>query len=762
VPISRKQRSADSKPQVAAGTLQQAAAIRAWLEITTTRTKALNVRYVRKLAEAARHVTDPDGCATPQLAQELQRIERAYSFTPKARRLFQNFLGSLGIDSSYSIQVPADDRPYWMRTDHPLTHYRSRPELPSRADVVVVGAGLTGASAAYHLSEAARNQDLRVVVVDKGAPASEASGRNGGNFELLPENSVGIYEGLARERFSFLRRCYPAVPIEILRTESERQASVVLGFALRNRDRLKHIIEQENIDCDFSPKGWLYLAHTEREEQAICEEVMFAAEQGQRIELWSRMKIRNEFGFRRDYIGRFIPGDGSYHPFNYVYGVFESALRSGVELYTGFKVCQITSSNEDSHSVVTDAGTIVARRVIVATNAFTHQIFPELGAMRPAESQIAVTEFAPDRCRGRIVTSEEGPVYFNQPRAGARNGLAPLLLGGGSDRPIANPSSRRRSAKIHSKLLLLREKFYPELKNRPFSTEWVGSCAYTPDQLPAVGFLRPGIIVAAGYNGYGGSYTCAAGQAAAMMALTGQTPEWVPQDVFSPKRLLGKTPLFMDETDSLWRIAASLCAQLRAVNRQISDAISFSGTTAARFSAAGHSVPPPDHTQSTPTSTVNPELLRALPAFSDFTLSESQALLSMMCRWDLPKGTLLFSHGSPGRSCFIVLSGAVNVSMQVRGQEQLLATLPAGSIFGQVALIEGCPRTTTCTIHKDAILLEVDREPCERLFASRSVTALKFLAALNQGLISALRGADRQLMRLTIENRVPWSADAAV
>src|SRR5581483_2642043 len=126
------------------------------------------------------------------------------------------------------------------------------------------------------------------------------------------------------------------------------------------------------------------------------------------------------------------------------------------------------------------------------------QLFPELRTIRPAQSQISVTEFAPDRCQGRIVTSEEGPIYFNQPRDGAKNGLAPLLIGGGDDRDMNNPESRRRSSQIHDTLLDLRQKFYPELKKRPFSTEWVGPIALTPDRLPVIGWLRPGIIIAAG------------------------------------------------------------------------------------------------------------------------------------------------------------------------------------------------------------------------------------------------------------------------
>jgi hypothetical protein len=46
------------------------------------------------------------------------------------------------------------------------------------------------------------------------------------------------------------------------------------------------------------------------------------------------------------------------------------------------------------------------------------------------------------------------------------------------------------------------------------------------------------------------------------------------------------------------------------------------------------------------------------------------------------------------------------------------------------------------------VLLEMEQAPCADLFMSRSAAALKFLATVNQGLIAAVRGADRRLLRL--------------
>jgi len=709
--------------------------------------KPVSREQVRRLKASLTQLLDRGGRASQRLATGLQRIEREYRFTSAARAEFQTLLGALGLDSAFPIQIPVDSEPSWSRYAHPLKHYRSQARLAPEADVVIIGAGLTGASAAYHLRDATA-EGLRVVVIDRGSPAGEASGRNAGNFELLPENSVGTYDGLARERLHFLWRCYPTIPREVLRVEAERQASLVFSFAIRNRDRLKQIIEQEQLACDFAPKGWLYLANTEAEEQAICDELALASGLDQQVEIWSRMKIRHEFGFDRGFIGRFVPGDGTYHPAKFVYGVLQVAVNAGVELYTGLPVRRVYAASDSRHVIETDEGSLRARSVIVATNAFTRQLFPELQAIRPAQSQISLTEFAPDRCRGRAVTCEEGPVYFNQPRAGARDGMAPLLLGGGKDRPMRNPSSRRRSPKTHARLLELRDRYFPELRKRPFSTEWIGPIALTPDQLPAMGFLKPGIIVAAGFNGYGGSYCVAAGQAAADMALSGVVPDWLPEDVFSPQRLLNRTPLFFAETNSLWCYAASLCVQLRATNRQLLEALKYSARPLRpRPAVLAHSNDGDGKYDATQPAVI-PASLQSLNPFRGFSDEECAELLTIVRARNARTGEVLFGESNPGDACFVIVKGTVDVSFDPQGGEKLPTRLGPSSIFGQLALIDGGSSNGTCTVSQDTLLLEMKHDACHQLLARHSPLAYKFLASLTDGVIDALRCAERHLKRL--------------
>ena len=58
------------------------------------------------------------------------------------------------------------------------------------------------------------------------------------------------------------------------------------------------------------------------------------------------------------------------------------------------------------------------------------------------------------------------------------------------------------------------------------------------------------------------------------------------------------------------------------------------------------------------------------------------------------------------------------------------------------------------------MLAEIEPDACERLLDSRSAIALKLLAALNEGLVAALRSADRHLMRLDAERDGGWNASA--
>jgi CRP-like cAMP-binding protein len=142
--------------------------------------------------------------------------------------------------------------------------------------------------------------------------------------------------------------------------------------------------------------------------------------------------------------------------------------------------------------------------------------------------------------------------------------------------------------------------------------------------------------------------------------------------------------------------------------------------------------------------------LRSLKPFHGFSPEECAEILAIARARSARKGDVLFTESRPGDACYVVVNGAVDVSFD--GSEKLLARLGPSSIFGQVALIDGGRSNGTCTVQQDTLLLEMKHDACYRLLALHSPLAYKFLAALTDGVIHALRGAERQLSRLSSRN----------
>lgn len=511
---------------------------------------------VAAFAPLAQAQADAHGRVTPALQAALTRVEETHAdrFTRGARRAWQTLVARLGAETSLPIGMPEVAVPYWQKDGHPLAGHGARDPLPAEADVVIVGAGLTGASAAHRLAAEAKAKGLRVIVLEAGDPATQASGRNGGNFHLLPENYVGQYRGLPGERAKLLRRLDPSISPADAAALGDKQAKAILRLSAVNRARLLHLVESEGIDADLAPNGAVRAARSAAEEAVIREEAEYVRAQGHDVRPMSAGEVDAALGLPEGtsaHGGRFSALDGNYHPLKYVIGVLNAAMDKGVRLFTRTPVEKLERDGR-GWSVTTARGKVRAGRVILATNAFTSALAPQLAEIRAFRSQIQVTEHVAESWQGRLLTADSGDLYGHHPNGERYRGAdgvsrAPLLIGGGKDAPTnADPRRVPRSRRTHELLRAKRDALHPELKRVPPAREWAGPTGFTPDFLPAIGELEPGLIVAAGFNGYGGVYTQAAGLAAAEIALTGRAPDWAPQDVFSPKRLLPKEAPALD------------------------------------------------------------------------------------------------------------------------------------------------------------------------------------------------------------------------
>jgi hypothetical protein len=142
----------------------------------------LSVSDVRRLPrEAILRSRATRGRADAALSQRLRAVEADHDFTPRAGLLFQQLLARLRVPSARPLAMAPDRLPYWLRGPQPLANYQSGADLPASADVVIIGAGLAGASTAYHLGEAVRTRALRVVVPRRGQRRSRWSSATPGH-----------------------------------------------------------------------------------------------------------------------------------------------------------------------------------------------------------------------------------------------------------------------------------------------------------------------------------------------------------------------------------------------------------------------------------------------------------------------------------------------------------------------------------------------------------------------------------------------------
>src|SRR2546429_9944135 len=92
-----------------------------------------------------------------------------------------------------------------------------------------------------------------------------------------------------------------------------------------------------------------------------------------------------------------------------------------------------------------------------------------------------------------------------------------------------------------------------------------------------------------------------------------------------------------------------------------------------------------------------------------------------------PSGTVLFREGDRGQTMYVIRSGRVNISKRIGDSEITLAVLGAGEFFGEMALLEGLPRSAGATGVGEALLIGVGEGAVATLRGRNSAVALRVL-----------------------------------
>lgn len=364
-----------------------------------------------------------------------------------------------------------EGRSFWQATMPALPDRRGRP-LPDVADVVVIGGGLTGVTAARQLAL----QGAVVTLLEAETLGWGASTRNGGI----------VHPG------------YKWGPRTLIERHGEETGRALYAETLEAYETVKRLIAEEGIDCSFEERGHLELAYAPGHVRDLLEERESLALVGVEASVIGRGSIRAEIGTDAYHGALVFPGSGGLHPGRYFVGLAEAAARAGADLHEGVRVRTVRPQADGRAVVETERGAIIARDVVLATNGYTDGAVPALRRrLIPIGSYIIVSEVLPEDLAAEL--SPKGRMFFDTKNFLYYWRLTPdrrMLFGG---RASFRPTSVERTAAILHRGLL---EVHPQL--RPFRIEyaWGGNVGFTVDRMPHVGRMA-GVTYAMGYCGTG-------------------------------------------------------------------------------------------------------------------------------------------------------------------------------------------------------------------------------------------------------------------
>jgi gamma-glutamylputrescine oxidase len=369
------------------------------------------------------------------------------------------------------------------------TSAHAAPEHPrltgaERADVVVLGGGITGLSTAIELAE----RGYRVIVVEGERVGWGASGRSGGQA-------------------IFGYGC------EMSRIEAQLgqdAARALFDWSVEGVDLIAERARKYAIDCDWVP-GHAHAAiklrqvdELKRWQDDLERNYGYAG-----TELWDRPRLQQELASERYAALLFDPRGGHLHPLNYTLGLARAAEALGVRIFEGSRVERIQEGAELVFR--TASGQVHARFGVLAGNAWLGGLVPRLQAkIMPVGTYIcASAALGAERARalirnGMAVADINFVLDYFRLSADHR-----MLFGGRVSYSGIDPPALR--ARMRSRMLAV----FPQLADVSVDYVWGGFVDISMNRAPHWGRLSPNLYFAQGFSGHG---IAAAGLAGRVMA----------------------------------------------------------------------------------------------------------------------------------------------------------------------------------------------------------------------------------------------------
>ena len=359
------------------------------------------------------------------------------------------------------------------------------------ADVVIVGAGLTGLRTAIGLAEAGTD----VVVLDAQQIGFGASGRSGGQCNPI----------------------WRATPDDLVKRFGKAQAETLIQTTLSSADDLFDDIRRYEVDCGAEQNGWLQCAHCETAaiSMAGLGDAWRAA--GADIQELDAAQTRSATGSPAyDFALRHAKG-GFVHPLSLTRGYARAAVKHGARLFENSPVTQ-TKREGTKWRVQTPGGAVIADQVVLTTNAYTDGIWPGLRqSILPMVSIAFATEpLSPEQQAGVLpgrltISDSRRAIYFARYDADNR-----LIFGCIGSQDGSNDMFGGRN-RLQEALGIV----FPQIANIGIECAWAGRIAVTPEMMPHLHEPKPGVLAGLGFSGRGIAMTSVMGRTLARKILGG-------------------------------------------------------------------------------------------------------------------------------------------------------------------------------------------------------------------------------------------------
>jgi len=358
-------------------------------------------------------------------------------------------------------------------------------DFPQKADVVVIGGGVMGASTAYHL--AARGQK-NVLLLEKE--------------EFFGQGATGRCAGGVRYQFA---------------------TQVNVRLSLASLPMLERFEDEIGQAIDYRKCGYLFLLSDPNDLVAFQNNRIMQNRLGVATEWWSGDEIRRRLSMMRledVQGGTFNAQDGLVDPNSVVMGYISAGQRLGVKAFTGVEVTGIQVQSGMVKAVDTRDGKISTPLVVNAAGPWAGLVGKMAGVdipITPVRRQMLTTTPLPEiPADFPFVIDFAQSLYFHREGEGLLTGMSNPYEKPGLDQSIDLDWELVHLAAATARL--------PLLENAGLASHWAGLYEVTPDAHPIFGKTPvEGFIVCAGFSGHGFMHGPVTGKIISEIILDGQS-----------------------------------------------------------------------------------------------------------------------------------------------------------------------------------------------------------------------------------------------